>query len=928
MVGEDQYGRSTYAEAITADQINYAFWPERGRGMNGVANVWPALGRCEIGLTGGGFSSSEEGADAAIRQSTLPPLTGSPSSASTTYVGSGSVYGVRPYLIPFGAATQELGIAASGDRPILNLDAGGNIQGGHTIGGGPAKDTFGSSANNRGKLNAGYSGSPITPGSGSGAGHVGGSLPPEIRPPTDLTGIDAKKRTALVRPIRTGAYQPDTRFSEERLDLPLGWPGLPPGTMGQVIGATIESRQDAVYAHGDPRLVCVNAGRDPEHSSVVFDTTPSDGDYDLRLGGAPLHSAWRVLHPITSESLSCGHGPVLAWQLARGERDSRPGYGVVVDVGAVGGRGNVVAEVARPPVVTGVSVLALGTAPQHQGGGPDVNGAWYAESAAGNHWQVQSESFRSLLEHQQADWLRAIRGGGAGATLTMETPGRPKRPTLTVGLASARAGGPLEVGDSHADKHKCGESGGLKTNALHISTAANFWMNPDFDGPLFFEPFPYPRVLAGPEKRQVHLVFDRKAKHAFQGRMLPGAWRWYADCDTVPSEGEPPPTTPPTTGPPPTTPPEWPPRRRPPVTTPPTTEKPPPVVTPPSDDPTQPPDNRGGRERVGGAILTYADSPGRGYGILDNVPAHPVSSAGAGAGFYVAGETVEGVKPPGIAATIPRAGDFAAPGPVLPRVLRSREVHEPVHDEYVAHPTPFAPGVLLFQPSDMRPNVEDVRSSIFRHPTKARMALEEHPVVLRAEPWGAQRGDSWTYTQRPLSGRFRSGTGSGGLLFMPSEMDLADLRASASFPGTFAHSTGYVATYGEWVWWGAGTPDLATGGLKSGARWGLSGGAFVLQGLNSSGTAVTALSVSTAGVPSIRESSGPDLLAVGAIGANQVVMRSAGTLVGRTPASGWTAATGTATRSGFDTATVTLPELAQHVKAIIDDHLSMFDFTP
>lgn len=35
--------------------------------------------------------------------------------------------------------------------------------------------------------------------------------------------------------------------------------------------------------------------------------------------------------------------------------------------------------------------------------------------------------------------------------------------------------------------------------------------------------------------------------------------------------------------------------------------------------------------------------------------------------------------------------------------------------------------------------------------------------------------------------------------------------------------------------------------------------------------------------------------------------------------SGWVAATGTASRVTFDTATVTLPQLAQAVKALIDD---------
>lgn len=37
---------------------------------------------------------------------------------------------------------------------------------------------------------------------------------------------------------------------------------------------------------------------------------------------------------------------------------------------------------------------------------------------------------------------------------------------------------------------------------------------------------------------------------------------------------------------------------------------------------------------------------------------------------------------------------------------------------------------------------------------------------------------------------------------------------------------------------------------------------------------------------------------------------------------GWTAATGTATRTTFDTATVTLPVLAEHVKALIDDFIT------
>lgn len=47
-----------------------------------------------------------------------------------------------------------------------------------------------------------------------------------------------------------------------------------------------------------------------------------------------------------------------------------------------------------------------------------------------------------------------------------------------------------------------------------------------------------------------------------------------------------------------------------------------------------------------------------------------------------------------------------------------------------------------------------------------------------------------------------------------------------------------------------------------------------------------------------------------------------GTLIINGRDTGWTAMTGTATKGGFDTATVTLPQLAQVVKAFVDAHLA------
>lgn len=60
-------------------------------------------------------------------------------------------------------------------------------------------------------------------------------------------------------------------------------------------------------------------------------------------------------------------------------------------------------------------------------------------------------------------------------------------------------------------------------------------------------------------------------------------------------------------------------------------------------------------------------------------------------------------------------------------------------------------------------------------------------------------------------------------------------------------------------------------------------------------------------------------LAVANGGTGATTTAGARTNLGFTVGTGWTAATGTATRTTFDTASVTLPQLAERVKALIDD---------
>jgi hypothetical protein len=70
----------------------------------------------------------------------------------------------------------------------------------------------------------------------------------------------------------------------------------------------------------------------------------------------------------------------------------------------------------------------------------------------------------------------------------------------------------------------------------------------------------------------------------------------------------------------------------------------------------------------------------------------------------------------------------------------------------------------------------------------------------------------------------------------------------------------------------------------------------------------------------IRQTAGSTgkLVVFEAIRTNTGFLVSGNTVVGARK-TGWTAASGTATRTTFDTATVTLPQLAERVKALIDD---------
>jgi hypothetical protein len=88
-------------------------------------------------------------------------------------------------------------------------------------------------------------------------------------------------------------------------------------------------------------------------------------------------------------------------------------------------------------------------------------------------------------------------------------------------------------------------------------------------------------------------------------------------------------------------------------------------------------------------------------------------------------------------------------------------------------------------------------------------------------------GDPWVYTTIPRgsnqtskpTSKFPGGTASGGIIYHPPETDLRDISVGLVPPNT-SLSTMYILV-GPGAFFGAGLPQLVTGGLKDGWSWGM-----------------------------------------------------------------------------------------------------------
>jgi hypothetical protein len=118
-------------------------------------------------------------------------------------------------------------------------------------------------------------------------------------------------------------------------------------------------------------------------------------------------------------------------------------------------------------------------------------------------------------------------------------------------------------------------------------------------------------------------------------------------------------------------------------------------------------------------------------------------------------------------------------------------------------------------------------------------------------------GTSFRYTQggdRTGIQRYRGGTVSGGVAYLPPELSIDDYVSNYA-PSRITKSTTYhVAVPG--VYWAAGSPDPITGLVDSGYRWGVTNGELAFACLNSSGAVLVAdaLYLDNAGLVGIGES--------------------------------------------------------------------------
>lgn len=849
-------------DGTVGDVLCATNWQPTTRPIGGWAHAWPVIGGSPV-QAGGGSASSED--SAAFVRAAAGAFGGVLAAGGTSQPG---------------AAGANKGKGQRADYIIL--DPSKTLAFGHTVGriGRPTQDRLVFNPKNTLGIGWVYPGAAVKygfgagkpPGGGGGAAGVGGAMGSAgpggsygnagPRANRVVTGEGSPDQVyGVFQPVQDSVGRADDGFEQRSQPLPVGYPALPTGSYGTWLGGTEHRGEEPFYLHGDPRMAAVNNGPDYRAGSTVFDTDPTDGSHDLgRM--ARLQSAWRVMPQPTSNTLVTGRGGTLALQLTRAERDGAWGYGAMVDISSATAPTTLPAITPTVPAQTAPSSTPV--TPAAAGILAYWNG-WNSTLGAAAQAAALQAAFAAQAYQPTPKGAGAASQAGANATQRQQK--ALATPVQTMGLFSARVGGPLEVGHGKKDKHRVGDSGEAGVNVGHLATHAPFFADPYRDGPLGFERDPFPLDLQHfPLKAPVHIQYDgteSPGKYAMQRTLgkgaPPGVWRLWAEVPEMKEGGYPPP--PPTTGPP-----DEPPWKRP---------LPPPPTQPPPTTVTEPP-RRVPTKRPNPLIGSFLGAAPGGWAADGSGPM-PVAYKGGGTSMGVVDRQPSRNRQPvrGVV-DLPTGSPLDPPAPKsTAATVAQRKTLGNRPDEVTSHALATATTAALWRASETRAGRPDVLTSAAFPADVVADELGRRPFVLRQEGWGAASQQGYTLTQRRGASRYANGTGAGGVVLLPPELDLQDVSAGSS---PFATSTSYFAAY-TGVWFGCGTPVLTSGSLKTGARWGFDGTSYVLQGLSATSVAVTGVRVKTDGTPGLRESGGT-ILDLAGISDGLFLKRTGSTIVG------------------------------------------------
>lgn len=364
-----------------------------------------------------------------------------------------------------------------------------------------------------------------------------------------------ESETGLILPVSGIEMSPDREFAlidaarpfTQRGDL---WPKFPRGWYGITVAATQVFRQVECFMPTDPRLVAVNAAGDWETGSMVCDTTRGhevDPERIARLQTMMWVVKIRklVAPPPPAASHDTGTGGK-AQEAASGDQSSLPylerrlanfpltqeGFAAAIHRGDIP-KGSTfetfetavyaAREAEKNPGEPASPDLARG------GGGPAVCLEFGKNLIAWNIGPTGCREARGgaiidLREGIPAD-ASSCRPDGAAVTTTSpaaatasSTAAQPDDIARTIGMASSKQTGPLDVGHDD-DKHQIDrDDDGNPINSAHISTGA-FFRKPGskvLDAPILFEgeyDCNEMEPQCGDQRMRVHLqYFGRRAK--------------------------------------------------------------------------------------------------------------------------------------------------------------------------------------------------------------------------------------------------------------------------------------------------------------------------------------------------------------------------------------------------------------------------------